>query len=282
MIDINTKTLSVQGDGTIISFEIKGNRYNIDYSKPVYIHHHAPTVGLSSDGYIILLQTTPCIMKFNIIQLKIYNQIIAEFQMLANSYPIHFFNKTKSYGNFGQLQHDAQNKLFRNTSFETPIMFSVDNVTGYDVFQNGQSVIQGSAGRALIGGLAFGEVGAVIGAAGKKKIKTNSTVEFIFNLDFIDYPCHRILLRGEKDKKIKYETAMHNAQELAAILDQTLKNRSVHVHVDNPSDSSASQEPVQSQPASTADEILKYKSLLDMGAITQEEFELKKRQLLGL
>ncbi|WP_050698621.1 SHOCT domain-containing protein [Anaeromassilibacillus senegalensis] len=34
--------------------------------------------------------------------------------------------------------------------------------------------------------------------------------------------------------------------------------------------------------ASAADEILKLKNLLDMGAITQEEFETKKRQLLEL
>ena len=33
---------------------------------------------------------------------------------------------------------------------------------------------------------------------------------------------------------------------------------------------------------SAADEILKFKSLLDMGAITQEEFDAKKKQLLGL
>lgn len=33
---------------------------------------------------------------------------------------------------------------------------------------------------------------------------------------------------------------------------------------------------------SSADEILKFKNLLDVGAITQEEFNLKKKQLLGL
>ena len=32
----------------------------------------------------------------------------------------------------------------------------------------------------------------------------------------------------------------------------------------------------------TADELKKYKELLDMGAITQEEFEAKKKELLGL
>lgn len=36
------------------------------------------------------------------------------------------------------------------------------------------------------------------------------------------------------------------------------------------------------EPASHADEIKKYKDLLDMGAITQEEFDEKKKQLLGL
>ena len=34
--------------------------------------------------------------------------------------------------------------------------------------------------------------------------------------------------------------------------------------------------------ASGADEIKKYKELLDMGIITQEEFDAKKKQLLGL
>lgn len=40
---------------------------------------------------------------------------------------------------------------------------------------------------------------------------------------------------------------------------------------------------VQSNNTTNAtDEIMKYKNLLDVGAITQEEYELKKKQLLGL
>lgn len=37
-----------------------------------------------------------------------------------------------------------------------------------------------------------------------------------------------------------------------------------------------------SQPISSADEILKFKNLLDSGVITQEEFDAKKNQLLGM
>ncbi|WP_037581435.1 SHOCT domain-containing protein [Sporolactobacillus terrae] len=36
------------------------------------------------------------------------------------------------------------------------------------------------------------------------------------------------------------------------------------------------------KPVSPADEIKKFKELLDMGAITQDEFDVKKKQLLGL
>ena len=35
-------------------------------------------------------------------------------------------------------------------------------------------------------------------------------------------------------------------------------------------------------PMSVADEILKLKELLDMGILTQEEFDAKKKQLLGI
>lgn len=40
--------------------------------------------------------------------------------------------------------------------------------------------------------------------------------------------------------------------------------------------------PQPAAPTSVADEILKFKQLLDMGALTQEEFDAKKKELLGL
>lgn len=40
--------------------------------------------------------------------------------------------------------------------------------------------------------------------------------------------------------------------------------------------------PVSNSAVSAADEILKYKGLLDCGAITEAEFEAKKKQLLGI
>ena len=41
-------------------------------------------------------------------------------------------------------------------------------------------------------------------------------------------------------------------------------------------------QPADSNIVSPADELIKWKQLLDMGGITQEEYEAKKKQLLGL
>ena len=42
-------------------------------------------------------------------------------------------------------------------------------------------------------------------------------------------------------------------------------------------------QPFQAQaPAANADELMKYKQLLDLGAITPEEYENKKKQILGI
>ena len=40
--------------------------------------------------------------------------------------------------------------------------------------------------------------------------------------------------------------------------------------------------PVFNQETDAADAIAKYKALLDSGAITQEEFDAKKKQILGI
>lgn len=44
----------------------------------------------------------------------------------------------------------------------------------------------------------------------------------------------------------------------------------------------ASQEDNPRLIVSSADEILKFKNLLDQGIISEEEFEVKKKQLLGI
>ena len=85
-----------------------------------------------------------------------------------------------------------------------------------------------------------------------------------------------ILLRGNA---IRYKVNMvANADEVkATIMDAVAAASAVPVSVPA--------EPVPAAPEATpsgADELMKYKGLLDAGVISQEEFEAKKKQLLGL
>ena len=70
-------------------------------------------------------------------------------------------------------------------------------------------------------------------------------------------------------------SAIKNRNEIHEIVSQLLVDRQKQTTTPTPSAA-----PVSS--VSNADELKKYKELLDIGIITQEEFDAKKKQLLGL
>lgn len=68
-----------------------------------------------------------------------------------------------------------------------------------------------------------------------------------------------------------------NANEVYTALNNLVINRQNEKDKSNPTEIIK-----ETQPLSNADELKKYKDLLDQGIITQEEFDAKKKQLLGL
>ena len=69
---------------------------------------------------------------------------------------------------------------------------------------------------------------------------------------------------------------MKNYEEISAVLNKLFNERKNSVvHNVQPA-------PVVINNSSNADELKKYKELLDMGAISQEEYDQKKKELLGL
>lgn len=152
-------------------------------------------------------------------------------------------------------------------------IFRFENIFNYELFEDGESLTKGGVGSAVAGGLLFGGVGAIVGGAtGGKKTKqivtemnVKITLKDSYATNVYAYICGKV-----KKSSINYTNYKKQAQlivsELQLIIDQNKKTESL---------SSA-------QPVSAADEILKFKQLLDSGIITQEEFEAKKKQLLGL
>ena len=63
---------------------------------------------------------------------------------------------------------------------------------------------------------------------------------------------------------------VENCQEILDCVSALIENKKTHATTPN------------AEPLSTADELKKFKDLFDSGIITQEEFNAKKRQLLGI
>lgn len=161
---------------------------------------------------------------------------------------------------------------------ENPALFRFDEIIDYDLSEDGEMITKGGIGKAAVGGLLFGGVGAVVGGATAKR-KTQNIVKHLklhislsnkytkaLTVEFIP------ALTECKAGGILYNTYRKNADEVIALLENMCRQVEAKNNISVPA----------VQPSSSADEILKYKQLLDCGAITQEEFDLKKKQLLGL
>lgn len=150
-----------------------------------------------------------------------------------------------------------------------------DNIIGYELLEDGGSIIKGGLGRAVAGGLLFGGVGAVVGGVtGKKTGKptcTNLQVKIV--LTNSSEPAHYLTLINTETKKDSfiYKQYYKDAQDICSKLEGIMQENQ---HQNNTQTVSAASDP--------AEELRKYKSLLDDGIISQEEFDAKKKQLLGL
>lgn len=152
-----------------------------------------------------------------------------------------------------------------------------EDLVSYEYSEDGGTVVSGGVGSAIVGGALFGIVGAVVGAAtGKKKqsefvnsMKIKLTVNDITNpTEYIDMNPIRMRMKRSSGQ---YRKTLETTQEILSCLELIVKE----------SQAKASANPVDNG-TDPADEILKYKKLLDTGAITQEEYDAKKKQLLGL
>lgn len=193
------------------------------------------------------------------------------------------FGVTKSVGNFLWINENKKTAAVPKTNLLGTVTginaFKYEDILDFDLLQDGSSIInKGGLGRAAVGGLLFGGSGAVVGTltgARKQtqtctelriKITLNNTASPIVFIDFI---------KGTSYKKdsLLYRQLAESAEAVMSMLQVITAQNSA---------SKAVPQQEQAAPLSSADEIRKYKALLDDGIISQEEFDAKKRQLLGL
>ena len=189
------------------------------------------------------------------------------------------FTPTREVGNYFAVDEDARLLAIGKGMFpslKNPVLYSYDDVVDFELLEDGNSVIKGGIGSAIVGGALFGGVGAVVGStAGKKKIKqtcTNLTVKITVNNMAAPVEYIKLITSTTNKRSMVYRGAYQDAQEIISLLQLICNQKNT---VKNASHESAHQ-------LSAVDEIRRYKELMDEGIITEEEFQAKKKQLLGL
>ena len=184
------------------------------------------------------------------------------------------FNPSKKIGSAIELD-DSNNQWLILSSVlgkrDKSIVYNYDEITGFELLEDGDTLSEGGIGRALVGGALFGGTGAVVGGiTGKRKNKgicTSLRIKVTLN-NMDDSVVYIDLLKTKTPKNGSiYKMHMNYAQEILSVFDLITKKHS----------------PIESsETTSSADDILKFKKLLDADAITQEEYDTKKKELLRL
>ena len=156
--------------------------------------------------------------------------------------------------------------------------FPYGDIVSAELKENEQTVRVSGMARTIAGGVLFGGLGALAGYASAGDRRTNDgqeNIRVVVNVRNYPMDVYSVeLTRGKlRASDPKVETLMVYGVELVTRLNDI---------------AGYSEEPAPEKPADTApmlsgaDEIRKYKALMDDGLITEEEFAAKKAQLLGL
>jgi len=189
------------------------------------------------------------------------------------------FTATKKIGTYMEFDDVKKQWLVHNGMFGgrgSAKPFSYNDIVDFELLEDGESITKGGLGRAVAGGLLFGGVGAVVGGVtgGKKTKKICNSLKIKITVNDMANPAVYVnfITTATKTSNFLYKAAYNSAQECLSTLQLICNSMDEQVVFVNQIDNSLS----------AADEIIKFKSLLDSGIITTEEFEAKKKQLLGL
>lgn len=198
-------------------------------------------------------------------------------ESLLNKYKA--FETTYSIGSYIKFDDNHRWLRIMGKSRETNMtvkehLIDYDLILAFEIFEDGNSIASGGVGRALVGGALFGPTGAIVGSTTRKFEQVCDNIQV--NITIKDPNCPLvyvdILSNGVKKSSSSYRRAFEEAHELVSklkiIVDENNEHylREISGHTEN----------------DVTAEIRKYKELLDDGIITEEEFIMKKRQLLGL
>jgi len=175
---------------------------------------------------------------------------------------------------------DYSQKQFRTISYK--------DLLSSEVFEDGATITKTMRGSqiagALIGNIAFGGVGAIIGGlSGKtKSTGTVSKIDLRLTVNDTKRPIFDITFLNKETKKDKpvYQQALQTARQCHGLVEVLIKRADMDDKLQAQSANAAMMQQTGQQ-MSVADELKKLSDLKDSGALTAEEYQQQKRKLIG-
>lgn len=152
------------------------------------------------------------------------------------------------------------------------------DIINYEVYEDGNSVVKGSVGRALIGGAFFGLTGAIIGSSGKRKVSNYCySLKLLIRINDIDNPQIEITFinsQVEKDSST-YKNCIKSLQEISSYFEYMINSKTLEKPKTLPV------EKPQAESKSKKEQLLELKELFEEGLITEEDYNKKKQDILN-
>lgn len=194
-----------------------------------------------------------------------------EFMQTENKKRLQIFNI--SSGSNDYIKIDFENKLFYLPlkGKRDPFVYSFSDLINYELVEDGTTISKGGLGSAVVGGAIFGAAGMITGGILGKKTKDivkSMYITLSLNDPLLSFRKIEIISTDTKKNSMVYNICKKAGENTIALLDRICSSVDTCAHTEIN--------------ISTADEIKKFKELLDSGIITEEEFNAKKKQLLGL
>lgn len=158
-------------------------------------------------------------------------------------------------------------------------IYSFSELIDFELLEDDISIASGGLGRAFVGGVAFGGVGAIVGAATGKKTTKKQITQLILkiNINNLETPCIMIpyIISPTKTTSKEYKEAFNTSHQVMSALN-VITNQKEN------SQEEQENETINTDIIDEFETIKKLKELLDMGIISDQEFETKKKEILNL
>jgi len=187
------------------------------------------------------------------------------------------FVATKKIGNYLYLDENKKRWLVPGSlgSIKKAWIFDFSDIIEFELLENGGSVSSGGIGRAVVGGILLGGVGAVVGglSGGRSSVVNNLQVK-ITTKDMDNPAIYINFITGGASYKTRdfiYKQLFKKAQNIMSTLSVIVDSEHVITVETIPA----------SRSSNNISELREYKQLLDEGIITEDEFNIKKKDLLS-